>query len=150
MVDDIRLACPALLTQESGRYQLVGGRCRQCGETYFPARTGCTGCRATDFEAVVIGDRGRLWSWTVQGFLPKAPYNSGETEQSFRPYGVGYVEMPSGIKVESRLTVADPELLKIGMPMQLTLEPYRSTQEGIVHTYAFAPAEAEDNREHTA
>lgn len=140
MTDDIRLACPSLLTQEGGRYQLVGSRCRQCGELYFPARSGCTRCRSTEFEPAVIGDHGRLWSWTVQDFLPKPPYNSGETEQTFRPYGVGYIEMPSGLKVESRLTVADPALLKIGMPMRLTLEPYRTAPDGTVHTYAFAPA----------
>lgn len=145
MVDDIKLAFPELLNQVSGRYGLVGNRCKQCAEIYFPARRGCTRCCATELEVVEIGNRGQLWSWTVQDFLPKSPYNSGETEQNFKPYGVGYVEMPSGIKIESRLTVADPAQLQIGMPMQLTLEPYRTTPEGEqVFTFAFEPV-ASDN-----
>lgn len=137
---DIKLACAALFTEADESPGLAGSRCRRCGEVYFPARTGCTRCCATDAEPFALGRRGILWSWTVQGFLPKAPYNSGETEQSFKPYGVGYVEMACGIKVESRLTVADPELLQIGMPMELTLEPYRTSPDGDpVHTYAFEP-----------
>ena len=92
-------------------------------------------------EAFNLGSEGLLWSWTIQGFQPKTPYNGGESEADFKPYGVGYVEMPSGVKVESRLTVADPAALRIGMPMVLTLEAYRQVAgEAPVFTYAFAPA----------
>lgn len=154
MVEEIKLACPTLLRravvvgggQENAGYVLLGSRCKQCGEIYFPARSACTRCCATDSEEIELGNRGHLWSWTIQGFLPKLPYNSGETEQSFKPYGVGYVEMPSGIKIESRLTVADPAQLQIGMPMQLTLDPYRVTADGDrVFTFAFAPQTMERN-----
>ena len=83
-----------------------------------------------------------MWSWTVQDFLPKPPYDSAETETDFRPYGVGYVELASGLKVECRLTLADPKRLRIGMPMALTLEPYRRPPRGEpTFTFAFAPIE---------
>lgn len=137
-----RLACPHLLYLGSIGPSLLGSRCVSCGEVYFAAGSGCTRCSGTLLEPVDLGGAGRLWSWTVQGFLPKSPYDSGETEQDFRPYGVGYVEMPSGIKVESRLTVADPGLLAIGMTMLLTLVPYRITRDGEqVFTFAFEPAQ---------
>jgi uncharacterized OB-fold protein len=88
-----------------------------------------------------LGGGGSLWSWTIQDFLPKSPYDSGENEATFQPYGVGYIQMPCGIKIESRLTVAAPSQLEIGMPMELTLTPYRTTPEGRqVFTFAFAPA----------
>ncbi|MCY1442079.1 hypothetical protein D9M71_584250 [compost metagenome] len=123
---------------------LLGSRCRQCGEHYFPIADNCTRCSASEFESCEIGREGRLWSWTIQGFLPKAPYNSGESEVDFQPYGVGYVEMPCGVKVESRLTVADPQQLRIGMPMQLTLVSYGRNAAGEpLHTFAFAPLAAE-------
>lgn len=135
------LACPDLLDLTGGKPVLLGSRCRACGELYFPASHGCTCCCATDMEPHALGSEGRLWSWTIQGFQPKAPYKGGESEADFRPYGVGYVEMPCGVKVESRLTVADPALLKIGMPMALTLEAYRQVPgEAPVYTFAFAPA----------
>ncbi|WP_374479190.1 Zn-ribbon domain-containing OB-fold protein [Zoogloea sp.] len=136
-----KLACPELLDLAGGRPALLGSRCRACGEVYFPASHGCTRCCTTDMESYRVGSEGKLWSWTIQGFQPKAPYNGGESEADFKPYGVGYVEMPSGVKVESRLTVADPALLAIGMPMILTLQAYRQVPgEEPVYTYAFAPA----------
>ena len=137
----MNLACPHLLRETPGGYVLLGSRCRGCDEHYFPFQAGCTRCGGVDLEEVVLGDRGTLWTWTVQGFLPKTPYNSGETDATFRPYGVGYVEMPCGVKVESRLTENDPAKLRIGMPMRLVLEAYRTAEDGSkVHTFAFAPA----------
>jgi hypothetical protein len=40
------------------------------------------------------------------------------------------------VRVESRLTVNDPERLHIGMPMELVIVPF-----GTGVTYAFAPIE---------
>jgi len=42
------------------------------------------------------------------GYSSEGAYNGGESEQDFEPYGVGYVEMPGGREVESRLTIAIP------------------------------------------
>lgn len=94
-------------------------------------------------EPYDLGSSGELWSWTVQSFLPKSPYNSGETAESFKPYGVGYVEMACGVKVEARLTTADPQWLEIGMPMMLQLVQYgRGPDGGPLTTFAFAPDQA--------
>lgn len=137
-----RLACPDVVRLDGDLPVLVGSRCHHCGEIYFPASKVCTRCCETEMESHPIGSEGMLWSWTIQGFQPKAPYNGGESEQDFEPYGVGYVEMPGGVKVESRLTIADPERLVIGMPLTLTLLPYRKVAgEEPVFTYAFAPVE---------
>ncbi|MOA60130.1 hypothetical protein D3C78_1849350 [compost metagenome] len=55
--------------------------------------------------------------------------------------------MPCGVKVESRLTVADPQQLRIGMPMELTLVRYGRTAAGEpLHTFAFAPLAAEGDQ----
>lgn len=135
------LACPEQIALEGKAPVLMGSQCASCGEVYFPASTGCTRCCATEMVPYALGGSGSLWSWTIQGFQPKAPYNGGESEAEFQPYGVGYVEMDCGVKVEARLTVADPALLKIGMPMTLTLIPYRNVPgHPAVFTYAFAPA----------
>lgn len=136
-----KLACAELLALDEGQPVLVGSRCIDCGEVYFPAAPGCTRCCSTAMETCHLGREGSLWSWTVQGFQPKAPYNGGEAESDFQPYGVGYVEMACGVKVEARLTSADPAELRIGMPMSLKLIPYRQVAgEEPVFTYAFAPS----------
>lgn len=137
-----QLVCPHLLISDRNQIQLLGSRCSSCGEIYFPSCTACTRCSGTDFEAQSLGSRGVLWSWTVQDFLPKLPYNSGETEANFKPYGVGYVQMASGIKVESRLIIDEFITLRIGMPMQLTLATYRTDAGGQCWaTFAFKACE---------
>jgi uncharacterized protein len=140
------LACEALIGFQDGHAHLQGSQCADCGEVYFPAATNCTRCLSTNMQAYDIGAAGVLWSWTIQEFLPKPPYNSGETAATFKPYGVGYVQMACGLKVESRLTEADPARLAIGMPMNLVLIPYRvETEDKAVHTFAFQPAAHQQN-----
>ena len=135
---------PNLFTWPAQQPQLLGGRCPHCGEISFPVQQACRQCSHADSEMIELGNRGILWTWTIQGFLPKAPYASGETAETFKPYGVGYVELPVGIRIESRLTLADPEKLTIGMPMQLVIEPFNVDADGCqkVH-FAFAPLEAD-------
>ena len=44
------------------------------------------------------------------------------------------------VRVESRLTVADPEALSIGMEMELVVVPFRTDEDGNeVMTFAFRP-----------
>jgi uncharacterized OB-fold protein len=85
--------------------------------------------------------RGTLWTFTTQEFLPKEPYASGETPATFRPYGVGMVQLGDEVRVEARLTEVDPDILHIGMEMELDIVPFRVDDDGTeVVTYAFRPA----------
>jgi len=85
--------------------------------------------------------RGRLWAWTTQNFPPPSPPYAGPTGKDFVPFGLGYVELGDEVKVETRLTEADPESLKTGMEMELVLIPLRTDDEGNeVVTFAFQPA----------
>ncbi len=129
-----------LVHKEGGVTRLIGSRCCQCDEKYFPHVNSCTRCCSSELQPFDLGGSGLLWSWTVQSFLPKPPYNSGETAESFEPYGVGYIEMPCGVKVEARLTTADPQCLEIGMPMTLLLIQYGHRPGGEpLTTFAFTP-----------
>jgi uncharacterized OB-fold protein len=85
-----------------------------------------------------------LWAWTIQRFMPKEPYRSSETPETFRPYGVGYVELPGALRVESRLTENDPAKLRIGQEMELVLYVHRTEADGTeIMNYAFKPVTAE-------
>ena len=89
-----------------------------------------------------LGNQGTLWTWTVQSFMPKTPYHTDETPETFRPYGVGYVELACGLKVESRLKENTPEELKIGMRMKLEIVTVRKDEEGAdLVTFQFCTAE---------
>ena len=89
-----------------------------------------------------LGSEGTLWTWTIQSFMPKTPYHTDETPETFAPYGVGYVELASGRKVGSRLRENTPDKLQIGMPMKLEIIPMRKDDDGAdLVTFQFCSAE---------
>ncbi|MEH6567729.1 MAG: Zn-ribbon domain-containing OB-fold protein [Halioglobus sp.] len=119
-----------LFSWPSDNPALLGSRCKNCGIATFPVADSCLACSSQDMEREELPSRGTLWTWTVQHFMPKTPYNSGETMETFKPYGVGYLELPGGVRVEGRLTENDPEKLKIGMEMDVVFEPFRTEENG--------------------
>ncbi len=120
---------------------LWGSRCADCGTHTFPVQGGCPKCTGTDMETVALADHGTLWTFTVQAFAPKAPPYRGSISD-FEPFGVGYVELAGQVRVEARLTEADPETLRIGMPMDLVLVPLTTDDDGNeIVTFAFRPAD---------
>ena len=119
-----------LFTWPSDNPALLGSRCTQCGIATFPVAESCMACSSQEVAVEELPRRGTLWTWTVQQFMPKTPYNSGETPETFKPYGVGYVELPGGVRVEGRLTESDPEKLSIGMEMELLVDTYRTEESG--------------------
>jgi uncharacterized protein len=120
--------------------QLIGSRCDTCGVVAFPAQDSCPRCTGTSVTRHLLARRGRLWTWTVQGFRPKSPPYEGPID--FEPYPVGYVELPGEVKVETLLVDVSPEQLQIGMEMELTIVPFPSsaTDDPLV-TFAFRPVE---------
>jgi len=129
-----------IFTFPSDAPQLIGSRCDACGIVTFPAQGSCTRCASTGMEEHLLARHGRLWAWTTQNFPPPSPPYSGPTGKDFVPFGVGYVELPGEVKVETRLTESDPDALTIGMDMELTLVPFRTDEDGNeVVTFAFRP-----------
>jgi uncharacterized OB-fold protein len=120
--------------------QLIGARCPDCAAVTFPQQSSCPRCGSLGMERHLLPRTGTLWTFTTQEFLPKEPYASGETPDTFRPYGVGLVKLGEEVKVESRLTEADPSKLHIGMEVRLAIVPFRTDPDGTeVMTYAFEP-----------
>lgn len=112
---------------------LIGGRSRTDGRFVFPFPQGTA---AAGYDRVNLGGQGRLWSWTVQRFRPKTPPYV-ETETTFAPFAVGYVQLDQ-IIVETRIVSDDFSELKIGLDMELVIVPYaRTPDDKIRTTYAF-------------
>jgi uncharacterized OB-fold protein len=136
-----------LFTWPADEPRLLGTWFPESDVTTFPRSDSCPRSGSREAVDVELPRRGRLWSWTIQGFLPKSPpYAGRETPQTFQPYGVGYVELPaepgrgSGVIVESRLTEHDPDRLNIGMELELVIVPFTTDDDGHeVLTFAFAP-----------
>ncbi|MGK0499362.1 MAG: putative OB-fold protein [Oceanicoccus sp.] len=126
-----------LFTWPAENPALLGSRCQSCGIADFPSKLSCMACGSEDVVVEELPRRGKLWTWTIQGFMPKKPYNSDETMDTFLPYGVGYIELPGAICVESRLVENTPEQLKIGMEMELVVDTFRHEDGKDVVSFAF-------------
>jgi uncharacterized protein len=130
---------PDVFTWPADEPQLIGGRCPACTAIAFPLETSCPRCGTPGMEEHLLPRRGTLWTWTTQDFLPKEPYASGETDETFRPYGVGLVQLGDEVRVEARLTEADPAKLDFGMEVRLVVVPFREDGDTTTVTFAFEP-----------
>jgi uncharacterized OB-fold protein len=120
-----------LFTWPSNDPHLLGSRCADCECVTFPQQSGCPRCNSTDMNTIELPTRGTLWTWTTQAFRPKsAPegrYRGDDTEETFVPYAIGYVELPGHCKVETRLLGDDFE---IDSEMELGIVPFCKDDEG--------------------
>ena len=124
-----------LFTWPSDSPKLIGSKDTETGRYFFPAKN------SNHHEKVELSNKGKLWTWTVQRVLPKTPYIEQVAPEDFKPYAVGYIELPGEIMVESRLVGIDPKELEIGMEMELTIEPFVKNEEGEeLLIFAFKPS----------
>jgi uncharacterized OB-fold protein len=124
------------LEWSDGAPRLVAGKCGGCAEVTFPLRARCPACGG-ELARILLPSRGTLWTWTTQGFEPPTPpYLPDAPDGEFAPFAVGYVELDGLLRVEGRLTEAEPERLRIGMPMEVV-----ALERGDRVTYAFRPVD---------
>jgi uncharacterized protein len=116
--------------------RLLGSRCRACGEHFFPRRLVCAKCLAEGCEDVLLGPRGRLWTWTYV-HVPLFAKKDARVDA----YGVGQVDLPEGPRVQAIL-LGGPEDFRIGIDMELDLETLRRDDDGReVVIFRFRPAD---------
>ncbi|ONH30823.1 Zn-ribbon domain-containing OB-fold protein [Pseudofrankia asymbiotica] len=131
---------PEISTWPAEQPRLIGSRCGDCGATTFPTQARCPRCSGDKMSDLLLPRRGTLVAWTTQGFVPKLPYAGGETAKTFKPFGVGLVQLGDVIRVEGRLTEADPQKLAFGMDVELAMVPFYTDADGNeVITFAFSP-----------
>src|ERR1700684_3102877 len=114
-----------LFTWPSDDPALIAGRASD-GRLVFPYRRHLVvGAEREELEPVELPRRGTLWTFTTQVFRPPSPPYAGESyARSFAPFAVGYIELPGALRVEARLTEADPDKLHIGQEMELRIVPF--------------------------
>lgn len=116
--------------------RLLGSRCGACGEHFFPRRHVCARCLAEGCEDVLLGPRGRLWTWTYV-HVPLFAKKDARVDA----YGVGQVDLPEGPRVQAIL-LGGPEDFRIGIEMELDLETLRTDDDGReVVIFRFRPAD---------
>lgn len=115
--------------------RLIGGRHRTSGRIVFPCPPG------DEYDPYPLRRNGTLWSYTIQRYRPKSPPYAGP--EAFRPWPVGYVELPGETIVEARLANVDFDRIAIGMPLELTTIPLDPDAADPVLVHAFQPTGAQ-------
>ena len=119
------------------KVNLMGTRCRDCGEVFMGKAIACQQCQSENLESIVLSRAGKLYSYTINWNKPPGDYKGPEP---FQPYAVGLVELPEGIRLVSVLTSVDFDKIKIGIPLELSVEELFKDKEGnTVVTFKFRP-----------
>ena len=128
---DPRFVAPDLVALDSkGAPRLIGGHCRKCGAASFPRAAVCTNCMSEDIETVELAHEGTLYSYSIVHQAPK-----GWTV----PYALGYVDLPSNIRVLAHLDAAADRIV-INMPMRLAVGVVGADPSGKpLMSYTFTP-----------
>ena len=116
--------------------RLLGSRCEDCGEHFFPRRAVCAKCLSERTTAVELGPRGTLYSYTFVHF----PL-FGSTRVEHIGYGVGQVDLPEGPRVQLPLA-GKQEDYRIGMALEAELDPLREEDGREVVIIRFRPVES--------
>ena len=119
-------------TDTAGTVRLVASRCQECGAHFFPGRLVCARCRSDRMVTAPLSSRGVLYTYTTV-------YQS--TPEFQTPYILAYVDLPEGVRLLAQLVGAPPDEVRIGMSLELRVEPVRADAEGRpVLGYRFHPA----------
>jgi uncharacterized OB-fold protein len=136
--NDVQPIGPQVFEMGKDGPYLIGGRRKSDGRIVFPMPQGA---ESKMFDPVTLADKGTLWSFTVQRFRPKTPsYMGADDEKTFKPFALGYVELPGQVIVETRIEVDNVQRLKVGLPMKLVIVPFPRLDGKTTSSYAFAPA----------
>jgi len=123
---------PELFTvDDSGRVRLVAGYSKESDNWTFPKYLADPVSFSDDVEEKMLSPEGKLHSFTVvRRSMPEFPV----------PYALALVDFPEGVRVMAQVEIDDPEDLKIGQKMGVTVGRVKKTKDGKdVKSYKFYP-----------
>jgi len=102
--------------QAASQHQLVVQRCSACGHTRLPPAPVCPECRSADAEWQEISGRGEVYTYTIV----HRPIAAGQPLPTV--IAVIALEGAGGVRMISNLVGANPDEIRIGMPVELVWE----------------------------
>jgi len=124
-----------LFTWPSERPQLIGGKCKTCGEVIFPKQPQCPKCYTETVEELLLSTRGKIYSSTVS-YIPPPMYEGPV------PYAVGYVELPERVLIATPFSGTGTVPPPIGTEVELVIEELGEDDEGnMLMQHKFKPVQ---------
>jgi uncharacterized OB-fold protein len=113
-----------LFVVAGGKPKLIGSRCRECGNTFFPAEIICpVDIKEDTLEQIELDGNGQLISYTqVKRGLPG--FDS--------PYALAVIKLETGPGLIAQLEGWQEVELKRGMPMELVIGRIKRDPQGII------------------
>ena len=111
-------------------HKLLIASCGSCGKVHHYPRPSCPFCWSEDVTPIETSGRGTLYTYSTVFMNDLPPFNER------LPYVAAMVDLEEGPRVATNLIECDPEMLRVGMAVEVVFAPL--TDE-ITATY-FRPA----------
>lgn len=113
------------------RYNLIGSKCLQCGEVFFPMRVICPKCRRKGkLEDIKFSGNGKIHSYSII-------HTPTDEFKNISPYAVAIIELEEGAKITSQIVDCDTENIEIGQEVELVFRRIRAEGDEGVISYGY-------------
>lgn len=113
------------------RYNLIGSKCTNCEDVYFPPRVICPKCRRKgNIENLQFKGKGKIYSYSIV-------QTPTDDFKEIAPYAVAIVELDEGAKLTTQLVDCNIDDIEIGDPVEMVFRKIREDGEDGVISYGF-------------
>lgn len=118
-----------LFTWPSAKPQLIAGRCKTCEAIFFPSfhQQHKPSCKSADVEEILLGNKGVLASYTIMHVPPPPIFGLPDSE---RPYAVGLISLPEGLKIAGIVENGALSNLKMNMDAEIIIDKLFEDEKG--------------------
>ena len=97
--------------------RLAVQRCRGCTRLRHYPQERCPACHGAEYDWATLSGRGEIYSYTVshRAFHP--------AWQDRAPYVIATIELEEGVRMVSEILDAEPDSIRIGLPVEVCFEP---------------------------
>jgi uncharacterized OB-fold protein len=120
---------------DPGDIQLLGSKCRQCGEVSIGTNSVCLNCGGDQIDSTELSPEGELWTYTVIRHKPPGDYLGPDP---FVPFALGLVELADGVRIMAPLE-GDVESFEIGSKLRLVPWMLEAGDGQAYKAFRFAP-----------
>ena len=98
------------------RYNLIGNKCEECGQVFFPPRESCPKCRRKSMgkiKEIKLTGKGEIVTYSIIHVGPE------EFEDQV-PYPIAVIQLDEGPRITAQIVDCDIHDVKIGMKVKST------------------------------